>query len=97
MTVSWANVLRFFTVDILPWPMRRVGVSSGTHHIDFSLVPVLEWIKDILITEGAEGVWNTLILTQIVLVGTGFSLYSCFLLLAVTIAVGQSDQSPNTV
>ena len=72
VTVSWANVLRFFTVDILPWPMRRVGVSSGTHHIDFSPVPVLEWIKDILITEGAEGVWNTLILTQIVLVGTGF-------------------------
>ena len=30
ITVSWENIVRFFTYDLLPWPMRRDGALDGT-------------------------------------------------------------------
>ncbi len=71
MTLSWDNIVRFFTYDILPWPMRRSGVADGTHSVSFAWEPVIAWAQDIWVQEAWEGVWNTVVLTQIVLVGTG--------------------------
>ena len=77
ITPSWENVLRFFTYEILPWPMRREGVSTGTYGVVFSWHPVLVWARDLVVGEGWRGIRNTVVLTQIVLVGTGmFTLLS---------------------
>ncbi|MDE0298288.1 MAG: ABC transporter permease [Candidatus Poribacteria bacterium] len=71
ITLSWANVARFFTYEILPWPMRREGVSTGSFDVSYAWMPIWQWIRDIIADEGGRGIWNTVILTQIVLVGTG--------------------------
>ena len=77
VTLSWTNILRFFTYEILPWPMRRDGMLDGTHTVTFDGFAILTWAQDILTQEAWEGVWNTVVLTQIVLVGTGlFALLS---------------------
>ena len=77
ITVSWENIVRFFTYDLLPWPMRREGVLDGTHEISFAWEPIARWASEIFAQEGWEGIWNTVVLTQIVLVGTGiFALLS---------------------
>jgi phosphonate transport system permease protein len=65
------NILRFFTYDIVPWPMRREGMLDGTRAIAFPLKEVGRWVVTIFRSEGLEGVWNTIILTQIVLAITG--------------------------
>jgi len=65
------NMVRFFTYDILPWPMRREGVLDGTHAVFFPVKEIGQWAATIFRQEGAEGVWNTVILTQIVLALTG--------------------------
>ncbi len=71
VSLSWQNFTRFFTYEILPWPMRRRGVLDGTMDVSFSSDSVWNWGKNILQTEGFDGVWNTIVLTQVVLVGTG--------------------------
>jgi phosphonate transport system permease protein len=77
MTLSWENVMRFFTYEILPWPMRREGLLDGTRAVSFAWEPILQWAKAILVHEAWEGTWNTVVLTQIALVGTGvFALLS---------------------
>jgi phosphonate transport system permease protein len=70
-SLSWENITRFLTYEILPWPMRREGFLSGTYEIAFPAGQVWEWAVDIFTSEGLVGVWNTVILTQIVLAGTG--------------------------
>lgn len=77
ITLSWSNVLRFFTYEILPWPMRQEGVSTGSHGVSFAWGPVWQWVQEIIAGEGWTGIRNTVVLTQIVLVGTGvFTLLS---------------------
>jgi len=68
---SWANFTRFFTYEILPWPMRREGFLNGTHEITFPFDEVWDWFVNIFQTEALTGIWETTVLTQIVLVGTG--------------------------
>ncbi len=65
------NMLRFFSYDILPWPMCREGVLDGTRTIAFSIKEIGQWAGTIFHQEGMEGIWNTVILTQIVLALTG--------------------------
>ena len=69
-TVSLENIIRFFTYDILPWPMRADGFYTATQAIVFEPLRILEWMKTVILTEALPGMWNTLILTQIALVGT---------------------------
>lgn len=77
VTLSWDTIVRFFTYDILPWPMRQAGVFDGTYAVSFSWGSIVAWAQEIFLNEGLEGMWNTLVLTQIVLVGTGlFALLS---------------------
>ncbi|MDP6017320.1 MAG: ABC transporter permease, partial [Candidatus Latescibacteria bacterium] len=69
--LSWANVTHFLTYEILPWPMRREGFYEGTGEVHLALGDVLDWAVQLLSNEVLEGVWNTIVLTQIALVGTG--------------------------
>ena len=69
--VSWDNIHRFVTYDILPWPMRRDGVYAGTQAVTFAWAPIWAWLQAIWREEALEGIWNTLVLTQIVLAATG--------------------------
>ena len=68
---SWSNVVRFFTYEILPWPIRRGGVLNGSGSLDFQADKVFQWAVDIFQNEALIGLWNTVILTQIALVATG--------------------------
>ena len=77
INVSWENIVRFFTYDILPWPMRRDGIHDGSHDVSFVWELIPGWAHKIFVQEAWEGIGNTVILTQIVLVGTGvFALLS---------------------
>ncbi len=70
VSLSWTNILRFFTYEILPWPMRQDGVAVAWQ-------PVWQWMREIILGQGWKGSWNTVVLTQIVLVGAGiFTLLS---------------------
>lgn len=66
--LSTANIVRFFTYDILPWPIRAEGFYDGSHSINLQLFPVVDWLKNLLVTDALPGIWNTLLLTQIALV-----------------------------
>ncbi len=71
ITVSWQNITRFFTYEILPWPMRRQGFLNGTHEISFPLIQIKHWFVNLFHTEALPGIWSTTVLTQIALVATG--------------------------
>ncbi|MCZ6631807.1 MAG: ABC transporter permease [bacterium] len=76
ISLSWINITRFLTYEILPWPMRREGVLSGTQEVNFPIFQVRDWTVHILTQEGLPGIWDTVVLTQIVLAGTGlFTLF----------------------
>lgn len=68
---SLANLSRFLTYDILPWPMREAGYYDGSHTLQFQLLPIMLWLKDILFNQALPGLWLTLLLTQIALVASG--------------------------
>lgn len=81
ITFSIQNVIRFFTYEILPWPMRREGVLDGSFHVQFEWQEIVEWMLTIWQESALAGIWNTLVLTQMALVGTGiFTLVTCTLI-----------------
>lgn len=59
--ISFDNIRRFFTHDIIPTPIRN----------NESLANVLHWFSDLFLTEALPGIINTLLLTQIALVLSG--------------------------
>ena len=59
-TISFDNVHRFFTEDIVPTPIR-----NGE-----SWLELWGWLSDLMITQALPGVINSLVLTQIALVVT---------------------------
>lgn len=74
---SLVNLTRFLTYDILPWPMRENGYYDGSQMLEFHAIPTIIWLKDILLTQALPGLWITLLLTQVALVGSGiFTLLS---------------------
>lgn len=62
--VSWANVARFFTHDIVPAPLRA-GVDMA------SFAQFGDWLASLWMNQAWPGLINTLIVTQIALVTTG--------------------------
>ena len=70
VNISLQNITRFLTYEILPWPMRREGFLSGTGELSFPAEKVWQWGVNILTTQALPGMWNTVVLTQIVLAGT---------------------------
>ncbi|MFD2231659.1 PhnE/PtxC family ABC transporter permease [Alkalimarinus sediminis] len=67
-TVSSDLMLRFFTHDILPSPLRQLGLFS----ID-GWQQTFDWSISLWHEQAMIGSWNTLILTQIALVGSGIT------------------------
>ena len=59
--ISFDNVQRFFTEDIIPAPLRNGDTLPALWH----------WFSDLIITQALPGIGNTLVLTQIALVTTG--------------------------
>lgn len=68
---SVENISRFFSYEILPWPMRRSGIADGSFTLEFSLQGVSQWAGTIINSEILPGAVQTLLLTQITLVGSG--------------------------
>ncbi len=68
---SWSNMSRFLTYEILPWPIRRQGFLDGSYDLALPWTPLWQWLSKILISEIGPGLYNTILLTQIALVGTG--------------------------
>ena len=75
---SWSNFIRFFTYDILPWPIKKEGFYNNSYTLDFNLLVILKWLLNIIKTEGLIGIWNTIILTQIGLFLTGIFAFLSF-------------------
>ncbi len=69
--VIWANLVRLFTYEILPWPMRREGFNDGTLTLQLPVAEVCSWFAKLGHQQILPGLWQTLLLTQIVLVGSG--------------------------
>ncbi len=70
-SISLVNAARFFTYDILPWPMRRDGFYNGTMAVSYPWREITWWFVDVLKNEGLRGIWSTVVLTQIALAGSG--------------------------
>ncbi len=75
---SVENMTRFFTYEIIPWPMRREGFFDGTYAISFQWLETWRWFVEILLNDGAKGAWNTIIVTQIAMVLTGMLALAAF-------------------
>jgi phosphonate transport system permease protein len=66
VTTSWANVHRFFTRDIVPAPLRQAELAApGTWS------GLGDWALELAANQALPGAVNTVVLTQIALVGTG--------------------------
>ena len=64
--IMWENAVRFFTQDIIPYPLRAAEV------IDISALSALwAWFSDLFVNQAVPGIFNTLVLTMIALVGSG--------------------------
>ena len=61
LPIVWGNVERFFTQDIIPYPLREGEGLTG----------LLPWLSDLMVNDALPGIWNTLVLTQVALVATG--------------------------
>jgi phosphonate transport system permease protein len=64
-TFMWENVVRFFTHDIIPHPLRTEGLSNT------GISNFWQWLSDLSLNQALPGAVNTIILTQIALVATG--------------------------
>jgi len=60
-TISFDNVRRFFTEDIIPSPLRQGEPVSA----------LIDWLVVLLRDQAIPGILNTLVLSQIALVATG--------------------------
>ena len=64
--LSISNVIRFFTNDIIPHPLRVAESLNATTLANFGF-----WIKSLIIDQALPGIVATVVLTQIALVGAG--------------------------
>ncbi|MGI9332182.1 MAG: PhnE/PtxC family ABC transporter permease [Gammaproteobacteria bacterium] len=64
--IGFGNIVQFFTHDVLPHPLR---VSGALNPETFAALGAWTW--DLLRTQALPGVLNTIVLTQIALVGSG--------------------------
>ncbi|MDX2205279.1 MAG: ABC transporter permease [Hyphomicrobiaceae bacterium] len=72
------NLVRFLSVEIVPEPLRRAGI----HGIDAKLLATWDWFVPILQNQILPGIYNTLILSQIALVGMAILALATFPLVA---------------
>ena len=63
--INWLNVKRFFTEDIIPYPVRMADNSFA------AVQDLFAWLHELFWTQAFDGIIQTLILTQIALVLSG--------------------------
>ena len=64
--IAIENIMRFFTQDIIPHPLRNIEQFDGT-----ILISLATWLWMLISTQVWPGLINTIVLTQIALVVTG--------------------------
>lgn len=72
LPIVWGNVVRFFTQDIVPSPIKDGEGLPGLWH----------WLSGLAVNQAMPGIWNTLVLTQIALVLTGLVTLMAFPLIS---------------
>ncbi len=65
--ISLVNIIRFFSNDILPHPIRVAQSIDVNVLVDLGI-----WTKTLFLDQALPGIIATIILTQIALVGSGF-------------------------
>lgn len=63
--IDWSNVRRFFSEDIVPYPVRVADDGFS------AVLGLFKWLHHLFVTQAYDGIINTLILTQITLVLSG--------------------------
>ena len=63
--ISLDNIIRFFSHDIVPYPLRVAEKMDTAVFIDLG-----NWFWSVITTQALPGIWNTLVLTQVALVTT---------------------------
>ena len=66
LDVSWSNAVRFFTQDIVPYPLRAAELAA-----DRRLAELGSWLWTLARDQALPGVAATLVLSQVALVCTG--------------------------
>ena len=66
LPVSLSTAWRFFTEDIVPYPLRVAEQLDGEVWL-----ATWHWLSNLLVNQALPGIWNTLLLTMIALVATG--------------------------
>lgn len=64
--ISAANIVRFFTHDIVPYPIRAAETFDLA-----ALAALWQWLRMLLVEQALPGIVNTVQLTMIALVATG--------------------------
>ena len=64
--ISMVNVVRFFTEDIVPGPLRLIDTYDADTLYIFS-----QWLWIVVVEQALPGIVNTVLLTMIALVGAG--------------------------
>lgn len=70
---SWTALVRFFTHDIVPAPLR-----NASHYDAQTLADLGDWLRMLWVDQILPGTLSTLLLTMIALVGTGLLTLSLF-------------------
>ena len=65
VSFSLSNIARFFTQDIIPYPLRVGGGENTISHFG-------DWLYMMTVDQGLPGIFATVQLTMIALVATGF-------------------------
>ena len=66
VSFDWNNIVRFFTQDIVPYPLRAASIAS-----DRRLPEFWNWLWTLTRDQALPGIVATLVLSQIALVTTG--------------------------
>ncbi len=72
-TIDFSNLLRFFSNDIVPAPLRNGDWSSNQTWSQFA-----DWLHLLLVDQAIPGIIATVLLTQIALVATGILTLALF-------------------
>lgn len=73
--IDMANVKRFFTEDIVPYPLR---VDDGAVSVLTTMQNTYQWLHDIFWQQAFDGIVQTLLLTQVSLVLSGMLALALF-------------------
>lgn len=76
-TIDFSNILRFFSSDIVPAPLRNGNLGEADTWGNFA-----DWLHLLLVDQALPGIIATVLLTQIALVATGVLALALFPLIS---------------